>query len=151
MIRPAQPNEAAVLSALALRSKAVWGYDAAFMAACVDELAISADKLQRQPAYVIEDNGRLLGFYLLEPLNKRTVELGYLFVEPAAIGQGYGRSLMRHAQATASLLGYSVVIIQSDPHAAQFYRAMGGELIGYRPSASIPGRDLPLFRIDLER
>ena len=28
-----------------------------------------------------------------------------------------------------------------------FYRAMGGQRIGRKPSASIPGRWLPLFRI----
>jgi hypothetical protein len=57
--------------------------------------------------------------------------------------------LLDHARATASVLGYRTMIIQGDPHAAPFYRAMGGQLIGSRPSASIPGRELPLFRIDL--
>ncbi len=33
-IRPAQPEEAALLSDLALRSKAHWWYDADFLASC---------------------------------------------------------------------------------------------------------------------
>ena len=34
VLRPADPSEAALLTDLCLRSKAVWGYDAAFMARC---------------------------------------------------------------------------------------------------------------------
>ena len=33
-LRPARPEEGAELIELCLRSKAVWGYDDAFMAAC---------------------------------------------------------------------------------------------------------------------
>ena len=40
LIRPARAEECESLSELARRSKAVWGYDAAFMAACHEELAV---------------------------------------------------------------------------------------------------------------
>ena len=66
LIRLTKPIEAAVLSALALRSKASWGYDAMFMAACVDELTILAERIQKNPTYVLEEKGRVLGFYMLE-------------------------------------------------------------------------------------
>jgi len=39
-IRPARREECGLLTELALRSKAVWGYDAAFMEACREELTI---------------------------------------------------------------------------------------------------------------
>ena len=39
-MRPAAPSQAAFLSDLALRSKACWGYDPAFLSACRDELTI---------------------------------------------------------------------------------------------------------------
>ena len=149
-VRPARPEEAPALSALAIRSKAIWGYDDAFMAACRDELTVSEDELRDHPAYIIESSGRVLGFYALDPLCREEVELGYLFIEPDAIGQGYGRRLVRHARETAAALGYRAMIIQGDPHAGPFYRAMGGKLIGHKPSKSIPGRELPLFRIELE-
>jgi SAM-dependent methyltransferase len=43
------------------------------------------------------------------------------------------------------------MLIQGDPNDARFYRAAGGEPAGSSPSASIPGRVLPLFRIKLKR
>ena len=40
-LRPARPDEADLLTELCLRSKAVWGYDDAFMRACRAELTLS--------------------------------------------------------------------------------------------------------------
>lgn len=149
LIRPARPPEGEALSALALRSKAHWGYDAAFMAACAADLTISAESIQANPTYVIEAKERVLGFYMLESPNDREIELGYLFVEPDAIGQGYGNQLMCHAKEKALELGYQAMLIQGDPNAEPFYRAMGGKKTGNKPSSSIPGRELPMFKIDL--
>ena len=56
---------------------------------------------------------------------------------------------MRHATSTASTLGFKTMLIQGDPHAEAFYRVMGAVKIGARLSVSIPGRELPLYRIDL--
>ncbi len=143
-IRWAEPGEAEALTALSLRSKAFWGYGEAFIA------AVAPEQLARRPAYVLEAEGRVAGFYLLEPIDEREVELSALFVEPDAIGRGHGRSLMEHATAMAKRLGYRAMLIHSDPNAEPFYRAMGAEPIGTVPSGSIPGRMLPLLRVDLE-
>jgi GNAT superfamily N-acetyltransferase len=151
LIRPARPDEASLLSELAMRSKGHWGYDDAFLLACTKELTVSEKKLAHNPGYVIEDSGRLVGFYTLEPRSENEAELGYLFVEPDAIGCGYGGRLMRHAKSTASALGYKTMLIQGDPHAEPVYCAMGGKKIGTKVSASIPGRALPLFKIDLTK
>jgi hypothetical protein len=56
-IRPAEPVDAAALSELALSSKAVWGYDAAFLAACRAELTVRPDGIRRNPTYLIEAGG----------------------------------------------------------------------------------------------
>ncbi len=149
-VRRAEPGEVEALAALSLRSKAYWGYDEAFMVATAPELALSPEQLARYPAHVLEAEGRLAGFYLLEPVNEREVELSALFVEPDAIGWGYGRRLMEHAIARAKRLGFRAMLIPSDPNAEPFYRAMGAEPIGTVPSGSIPGRELPLLRVDLE-
>ena len=148
-IRLAKPEEASDLSALAFRSKAYWGYDDAFMAACINELTVSPEAVRRNPTYVIEADDRVLGFYMLSPSEDGNVELDYLFVEPDAIGHGYGKKLMEHAKGVAAARSYGSMIIQSDPNAVQFYRRAGGELIGHRPSTSIPGSLLPVVRIDL--
>ncbi len=147
-IRRAVENEAAWLSELAMRSKAIWGYGPEFMAACRDELTLSRDYIERHPTFVVE-TGTVVGFYALEHLDPGEVELAFLFVEPEAIGHGHGRQLIEHAKTQARAAGYATMVIQGDPHAERFYRAAGGRLVGTQESLSIPGRLLPLFHLDL--
>ena len=148
-IRRAAPAEAPWLSKLAMRSKAVWGYSPEFMAACRDELTLSQEYVETRPTFVVEIGTEPVGFYSLERLSQSEVELGLLFVEPEAIGHGHGRRLIEHAKAEARAAGYATMLIQGDPNADRFYRAVGGNLVGTKESLSIPGRMLPLFHIDL--
>ncbi len=150
-MRKALPDEAGYLSKLAFRSKAYWGYSDQFMQACLGELIIDIPYIENHPVFAIEVEGRVIGFYALEQVSASEAELGYMFIEPASIGKGYGRKLMDHARQQARKSGYTKIIVQADPNAEQFYRAAGGILVGTRESASIPGRQLPLFQIDLER
>ncbi|MFF3493535.1 GNAT family N-acetyltransferase [Streptomyces sp. NPDC002795] len=148
-LRPARPDEAARLSALALRSKAHWGYDEAFMAACVDELTLRPSEVTRRRTTVAEDgDGRLIGLVTLEgapPVG----ELGLMFVDPDAIGLGVGRLLFAHLRDTAREAGFMKVSWAADPNAVPFYEAMGGRHAGVIPSGSIPGRTLPLMELSL--
>lgn len=148
-IRPARPAELAQLSALTVRSKAHWGYDAAFMAAVRDDLTLSPDYLDRTQAFVLEQGGRILGYYGLRD-HPDEAELADLFLDPAAIGRGYGRRLWQHAVATARSRGHRHMRFESDPHAEGFYLAMGARRYGERESALIPGRKLPLMRVTFE-
>lgn len=150
-LRRATRDDAALLSDIALRSKAHWGYDADFLKACKDELAISPDMIAntRMHWIVATNTDRVLGFYGLVPASEECAELEALFVEPDAIGGGVGRLLVRDASARASRDGYARIIIQGDPNAEGFYLAMGATRIGERESGSIPGRMLPLFQINL--
>ena len=52
------PDEARLLSELALRSKGHWGYDQAFLDACRAELTLAPEDLERQRITVAERNGR---------------------------------------------------------------------------------------------
>ena len=72
-------------------------------------------------------------------------QLDALFVEPAAMGQGVGRCLWRHAVATATKLGCSEMVWQSDPQAEGFYLTMGSRRAGDSESTVIQGRKLPLM------
>jgi N-acetylglutamate synthase-like GNAT family acetyltransferase len=143
-IRPARADEAGLLSDLALRSKAHWGYDADFLEACRAELAVSADYIRRAPVFVLEEDGRVVGFYGLREQGTE-LELLYLFVEPAVIGGGHGRRLWEHAVWTAARLGFQKITIESDPYAEAFYLAMGARRVGVVPSSARPGRVLPLL------
>ncbi|GAA3012924.1 GNAT family N-acetyltransferase [Streptosporangium longisporum] len=146
LIRAARAAEAGALSELAVRSKAHWGYDEEFMAACRDELAVPESEIARLRTTVAEHDGRVLGFATLEG-DPPEGSLGMLFVEPDAIGRGVGRRLFEHAVATAADLGFERLTIDADPNAEPFYLAMGAVRIGATPSGSVPGRMLPLLAI----
>ncbi|MEV7579547.1 GNAT family N-acetyltransferase [Streptomyces erythrochromogenes] len=124
-VRAARAAEAEALTGLVMRSKAHWGYDAAFLAACAPELRIRPDEVSARRIVVAEDpQGAVLGLASLEgaaPL----ATLGLLFVEPSAIGRGVGRLLYRDVLRRAVEQGVRRLVIDSDPHAAGFYRAMG--------------------------
>lgn len=147
-LRRADPEECALLSAIAFRSKAFWGYDAAFMEACRAELTYTESQVRDRFFGVIEEE-KIIGFYALKPHGQSEVELDALFVLPEEIGKGYGRALMEHAKSKAVEMGAARMIIQSDPNARDFYEAAGGVCTGQRESVSIPGRSLPLFEIGL--
>lgn len=147
-IRPARAEEAATLSALALRANAHWGYDEAFMAACRDDLTVTPGDVAIHTIRVATLAGQPCGFYQMRGTGAAAT-LTDLWVEPSAIGQGHGRALWQHAVATARERGFRELLVQSDPHAEGFYRAMGAERIGSQPSTVVPGRELPLLRLVL--
>lgn len=147
-LRSPLPHEAASLSALCLRSKAVWGYDDAFMAACVEELTVTIEALASSHFQVSDDNGNINGVVQVE-VRGDEAELELLYVDPDRIGTGAGRALMSWAKDTSRALGADRLIIVADPHAVEFYEHMGARRIGEYPSGSIPGRMLPQLVIPL--
>jgi hypothetical protein len=66
LIRPARATEAGILTDLALRSKAHWGYDAQFLEACRDELTVAANEVTLRRATVADRVGHIPGFTTLE-------------------------------------------------------------------------------------
>ena len=150
IVRDAHATDGEVLSVLAMRSKAHWGYPDEFLAACREELTYDERYLAAHRVFVVEVGDRVAGFCTLESLEDAKVELGGLFVEPGFIGTGLGRTLMRHALAAARASGARIMVIHGDPNARSFYEASGAVVVGRVPSGSIPGRTLPTFEIDLQ-
>lgn len=144
LIRPARPGEAKLLTELALRSKAYWGYDAKFLASCRGELTLADAELAGRRTSVAERDGGVVGFTTLEGEPPQGV-LGMMFVEPDLVGEGIGRLLFTHAVETARTLGFTRFTIDADPNAEPFYEAMGGVPVSRVPSGSIPGRTLTQF------
>jgi GNAT superfamily N-acetyltransferase len=151
-VRHARPDEAAHLTALGLRSNAYWGYDAAFMAACVPPLTVTARQIAASDEryFVAEDATGLVQGYAALRVRIDDAELTSLFVEPGAIGQGYGWRLWQHAVEVACSLGARRLRIEADPFAEAFYLRQGAERIGETPSDAIPGRLLPLLSFTIE-
>ena len=142
-------HDATALSELALRSKGYWGYDAAFLEACRDELTLTADQVAATRV-VRAPGGAVRGFHLLAPDRAGDPDRGellMLFVDPPAIGSGVGRVLVDDAIRHAARLGWSALRVESDPGAEGFYVAIGARRVGTVPSGSVPGRELPLLEL----
>lgn len=127
------------------RSKAYWGYDEQFMAWVRANMGITAQQIAEAWVYVCEDaDGRVVGFYHLRRLDvpNDRLHLEDLFVEPDAIGKGYGKRLFDHAATLARELGGDGFTLEADPNAEPFYLRMGCVRTGEHES-SIPGRFIP--------
>lgn len=148
-LRQAVPEDADALTDLAIRSKAAWGYDAAFMAACRDELVVEAAAIARDRVVLAGTaEGQIVGYYHLVAQDGAGLVEG-LFVAPDRLRCGIGRQLWRHLEATARALRLTTLTLDADPFAASFYGAMGLTVVGQSPSGSIPGRLLPRMAKDL--
>lgn len=150
-IRAALADDAAALSELAVRSKGYWGYPSDFLDACRAELTVDPRRIGSADfrCFVAHTDDTLLGYYALEALSDGVYELEALFVEPEHIGKGVGRSLMRHAIDVLRARNAVRLVIQGDPNAHDFYIAAGARHVGSKESGSIPGRELPLFEIEI--
>lgn len=147
-LRPARIDELGALTELCLRSKAVWGYDEAFMRACRAELALAPRDLQTSRIQIAELDGKLIGVAQVAVAGTEA-SLEKLFVEPDVLRAGAGRRLFAWAAEAAREQGASTLVIEADPDAAPFYRRMGARDDGFAPSGSIPGRLLPRLKLDL--
>lgn len=149
-VRPARPGEEVALSALCLRSKAHWGYDAAFLRQCVEALAVTPSMVASGAVLVAERAGPVLGLTCAErdPDGGRDAwDLALCFVDPPAMGQGVGRALMEAQCAWLADRGARRLSILADPGAEPFYRRMGAVRLGEAPSDAVPGRVLPLLEM----
>lgn len=152
LIRTAGPGEANALTALVRRSKEHWGYDDAFMTLSALSLRVRTEVIAAGHVFVASDADApsvALGVAQLAPLVDGVVDLDKLFVDPPAIGTGVGALLLAHAVKVARQRGARRMTILADPNAAPFYEKMGARFLRMAPSDAIPGRELPLYDIDL--
>lgn len=149
-LRLAHPEEANALSDLVMRSKQSNGYDAAFMAACADELRVTPERINAGNFWVAEAGGTLRGCVTLDPDADAGIgTISTFFIDPDAKRQGVGRALWQVVQAAAKSQGMSLLKLDADPAAVSFYQAMGFKTVREVPSGSIPGRVLPQMELTL--
>lgn len=141
------------LTAIAMKSKAHWGYDENFMHAAREELAVTVSKVNSDEMFyrcAKDQNNNIVGFFCVNLVTdsefNSDFELDALFTHPNWIGKGVGRQLFVDACNLCVNKHAKALIIQSDPNAVGFYHQMGCEIIGERASGSIVGRTLPVMR-----
>ena len=150
-IRAARIDEALLLTRICVRSKAVWGYDDAFMKRSRPALTVEPEQIEAGDVWVAEDGGgKILGVAALCAHDESGVaEVDKLFVTPERLRAGAGRLLMARLVEEARGRGARRLMILSDPNAAAFYERVGAKRIGEAPSDAIPGRTLPLYVLEL--
>ena len=148
-IRPAREEDAEVVTTLAIRSKAVWGYDEQMMAVFRDELSVDGVTLVEMDGHVAERDGEIVGFYTLLPRSPEVTELEHLFVTPEALREGVGSALLAHAVQRMRDRKVLTMRIISDPNSVGFYERQGALQVGMHDSADIPGRSIPILELAL--
>jgi N-acetylglutamate synthase-like GNAT family acetyltransferase len=153
VIRDARRNEADTLTRLCQRSKAMWGYDPAFMAMCADALTVEASDIADGRVLVSTDSSdRAVAVAAITAVDAADCcEISLIFVDPPAIGRGHGAALFARLCKLALARGAGLLTVLADPNAADFYRRMGCRETGEAPSDAIPGRHLPTFAYDLSQ
>lgn len=144
-LRPATVSDCDVLSDLSFCSKASNGYDAAFMEACRDELAVTPEMIAEGELWITEAGCKPVGFFDIR-LENDTLEVYALYIDPDLKRSGIGRKLWAAMEERAVAMAAKAIELDADPCAVEFYRAMGCGVIGHSPSGSIPGRMLPRMR-----
>lgn len=151
-MRPAIPEDAGVLTELALAGKRYWGYPEAWLAAWREVLTFTPEYISAHTVVCAEDEaGRTIGFYTLEE-GPDFVQLENLWLATDAIGSGLGRTLFEHAIGEARGRGVKELMIDADPHAEGFYLHMGAVRVGETVSV-LTGteRIVPRLRHSLHR
>ncbi len=149
VLRHATALDASNLASLSFRSKAHWGYDAAFMERVRSILQPPVEYLENSPVFLLERNsGEAIAFYGFKTIDG-DIFLHDFFVAPEMIGQGLGARLWNLALETAREQQYTFFLIESDPFAKGFYQHMGAQQVGEIKTTGT-GRMLPLMRYNIQ-
>jgi N-acetylglutamate synthase-like GNAT family acetyltransferase len=149
-LRKASGDDADVLTDLAHRAKAHWGYSASWMREWDAQLTILPGYLEMHDVWVAERDGAIIGMCALEDRGPRWM-LEHVWVEPSFHRSGIGRSLVLRALDTARAQGAGVVELLSDPYATGFYERLGAHHAGdvHAPMPGARDRTLPRYEFVL--
>jgi molybdenum cofactor cytidylyltransferase len=137
-IRAALAHESELLSALAMRAKAYWGYSEEMLEKWRGELTLEPGDISSHPTFVATIEEEAAGFYCLSR-SDNSWKLNHFWVSPQHMDQGIGRALIAHALNTAASYGASSVTLDADPNAEAFYVKCGASRLG-EVAAPIPGQ-----------
>jgi GNAT superfamily N-acetyltransferase len=150
-IRRASPGEAGVLSDLACRAKAHWGYPAEWLRQWSADLTITPEYVSAHSTFVAVNAGTPVGVCAIE-LRGGEASLEHVWIAPEFHGRGIGRSLVALALDTAAHAGAARVEVASDPFAEAFYVRLGARRVRDVPAPmpGAPGRALPVLEFVLD-
>ena len=147
-IREARPDEAKILTQIAIDAKKHWGYPEHWIKHWEPDLRITEDFIRNNHVYVAESDGEMCGFYAL-CVSGPSAELEHMWVAPPYIGTGIGKELFLDAMNRSTSMRIRQVEITSDPNAVGFYKRMGAQQVGEVVSQIDDQlRELPRLKIE---
>jgi ribosomal protein S18 acetylase RimI-like enzyme len=141
-IRRADAAEADILTDIACRSEACWGYDSDFMEKFKAVYRVTGELITGSPTYVICEGDKVVGFYNISTDGTET-SLEYLYISPESIGKGYGKALWKHMVYICREKGFKEIALVTSPQAKEFYIKMGAVFTGEVESLLKKGRMIP--------
>ena len=129
-VRPAVVSEQKQLEALQWRASLNNPGDRDALLAHPDAIELPLEPIKDGGVFVAEVAGATMGFAAILPREDGDFELDALFVEPSAWRQGIGRALIEHCAAAAGVAGAESLHVVGNPHAEDFYRACGFDMMG---------------------
>lgn len=149
-IRRAKADEYEILTDIAIKSEAYWGYDSDYMEKFKSIYNVSEEFIKNNPTVLIEEDNSIIGFYSLICKDNET-SLEYFFIEPKHIGKGYGKLLWSYLVSDCKNLGIKDFDIVTSPQAKEFYVKMGAIPCGEVESLLKKGRIIPQLIYTVEK
>ena len=148
-IRPVKPEEADLMTQIALAAKRHWGYPERWIEIWTPQLTFSPEYFMANESWAAVENDRPIAFYTLLEANE-IASIENLWVLPEYMGKGIGKQLFLHAVELARGRGYKILQLEADPNAMGFYERMGMRKVGERHS-EVDGqsRTLPVMEMAL--
>ena len=152
MIRPANNDEANILTKISFESKGYWNYPEEYFEIWKNELTISPDYIEKNNVFIFQLEGSVVGYYSIVVL-KADIEIsginigkGYwlehMFIEPLRINSGIGSKMFHHLNDWCLKAGVNEIGILADPNSKGFYEKMGCIYVREYPS-TIKNRTTP--------
>jgi GNAT superfamily N-acetyltransferase len=97
-------------------------------------IELPRDQIAAGHVFIAERDGAIVGFSAVVPREAPEMDLDGLFVEPRLWRHGIERLLVEYSVAFVREQGAAVLHAVGNPHAQEFYRSCGFELLGTVPT-----------------
>ena len=148
-ILQATPDQAWILTTITIASKRHWNYPEKWIQIWLPLLTITPEYILENETWIAFEGEKCIGYYSLKQ-DTESLWLDNLWVLPEFMGQGIGKGLFHHALERSRVLGATILKIEADPNAQNFYEKMGAWKIG-ECHTEVDGhpRVLPIMEIKL--
>lgn len=143
-VTPATTEDIPTLNKISIASKKHWGYPNEWIEHWRDDLALTPKDFEESVVLNAVLENRIIGFCVMGE-TAEVYEVFHLWLDPAYIGKGYGKTLLAQSLAKV-VVKPKDIIVEADPYAEAFYAKMGFVTYSKVASSYPEGRVLPVMR-----